>query len=150
MTKTAKAGDAFLAHPSQVAANRVTVAALIASNLLGQNASAIMAAEAQYAEMWAQDVTAMEGYHKGTASGAAKPELLRKATDVLEKVDTDVTTSCPSDEKAFTAADDVGEEGTPGTASRGAIGRRSAGGQPPAPSVLRYTLVWRASKPSRT
>jgi hypothetical protein len=103
MTNAAKAGEGFLAHPSQVAANRVTLTALIASNFLGQNAPAIMATEAQYAEMWAQDVTAMEGYHKGAVPEEAKPELKMKATIVLEKADADVTKSCPGDKKAFSA-----------------------------------------------
>jgi PPE-repeat protein len=45
--------------PSVTAANRAQLASLIATNLLGQNAPAIVATEAQYAEMWAQDVTAL-------------------------------------------------------------------------------------------
>jgi PPE-repeat protein len=41
--------------PPVVAANRVELFALVASNLLGQNTPAIAATEAHYAEMWAQD-----------------------------------------------------------------------------------------------
>jgi len=44
------------------------LASLVATNFFGQNAPAIAAAEAQYAEMWAQDVSAMGGYHSGAAA----------------------------------------------------------------------------------
>ncbi|ORB92723.1 hypothetical protein B1T49_09150 [Mycobacterium persicum] len=50
-------------HPGAVAANRTLVATLIATNFLGQNATAIATTESAYAEMWAQDVSAMIGYH---------------------------------------------------------------------------------------
>jgi PPE-repeat protein len=55
---------AFLATvpPPVVAANRAQLMALIATNFLGQNAAAIAATEAEYAEMWAQDAAAMYGY----------------------------------------------------------------------------------------
>jgi PPE-repeat protein len=39
--------------------------ALIATNFFGQNTPAIAATEAQYTEMWAQDVAAMAGYNAG-------------------------------------------------------------------------------------
>jgi len=58
-------------HPAAVTANRVSLMSLIATNLLGQNAPAIAATEFDYVEMWAQDVTAMVGYHAGAASAAA-------------------------------------------------------------------------------
>lgn len=48
--------------PGQVAANRSLLSLLVATNLLGQNSSAIAATEAQYAEMWAQDAAVMYGY----------------------------------------------------------------------------------------
>src|SRR6202020_898618 len=44
--------------PSAIAANRVQLAALTATNDLGQNTPAIMATEAEYSEMWAKDATA--------------------------------------------------------------------------------------------
>ncbi|OBK23237.1 hypothetical protein A5634_05610 [Mycobacterium asiaticum] len=55
--------------PPLVAANRAQLMLLIATNLLGQNTAAIAATEAEYAEMWAQDAVAMNGY--ATASAAA-------------------------------------------------------------------------------
>ncbi|OOK66192.1 PPE family protein [Mycobacterium kansasii] len=43
-------------HPAAVAANRVLLGALVATNFLGQNTPAIAATEFDYVEMWAQDV----------------------------------------------------------------------------------------------
>jgi PPE-repeat protein len=53
---------AMTVPPPVVAANRVLLMTLIATNFFGQNTPAIAATEAQYAEMWAQDATAMYGY----------------------------------------------------------------------------------------
>ena len=63
---------AFMATvpPPEIAANRALLMALAATNLLGQNTAAIMATEAQYAEMWAQDAAAMYGY-AGASSQAS-------------------------------------------------------------------------------
>ena len=58
--------------PPLVAANRAQLMALIATNTLGQNTPAIAANEAQYAEMWAQDATAMYRY---AGSSAAATQL---------------------------------------------------------------------------
>jgi PPE-repeat protein len=72
-TRARFAAAAFeLAHamtvpPAAVAANRTQLAALIATNFFGQNTAAIAATEAQYAEYWAQDVTAMSGYAASSA-----------------------------------------------------------------------------------
>jgi PPE-repeat protein len=59
--------------PPVIAANRAQLAALIATNILGQNTTAIAATEAHYAEMWAQDATAMYGY--AAASQAATSQV---------------------------------------------------------------------------
>ena len=56
--------------PTVIAANRSLLMALIATNVLGQNTAAIAATEVQYAEMWAQDATAMYGY-AGSAATAS-------------------------------------------------------------------------------
>lgn len=53
---------AMTVPPMLIAANRARLAALIASNLIGQNTPAIMATEAEYADMWAIDAAAMYGY----------------------------------------------------------------------------------------
>jgi PPE-repeat protein len=56
--------------PPVIAANRALLAALVATNFLGQNTPAIAATEATYGEFWAQDAVAMYGYAgaAGTAS----------------------------------------------------------------------------------
>jgi PPE-repeat protein len=56
--------------PAVIAANRSLLMTLIASNVLGQNTAAIAATETHYAEMWAQDATAMYGY-AGSAAVAS-------------------------------------------------------------------------------
>lgn len=53
---------AMTVPPPVIAANRAMLMALIATNFFGQNTPAIAATEAQYAQMWAQDATAMYGY----------------------------------------------------------------------------------------
>jgi PPE-repeat protein len=62
---------AMTVPPPVIAANRAQLAALVATNILGQNTPAIMATEAQYAEMWAQDAAAMYGYAGSSAVAAA-------------------------------------------------------------------------------
>jgi PPE-repeat protein len=54
--------------PPVIAANRALLASLVATNIVGQNTSAIAATEAQYAEMWAQDAAAMYGYAGASAA----------------------------------------------------------------------------------
>ncbi|OBH98406.1 hypothetical protein A5678_01900 [Mycobacterium sp. E2733] len=64
---------AFMATvpPEVIAANRALLMSLIATNILGQNTAAIAATEAQYAEMWAQDVAAMTTYDASTRAAEA-------------------------------------------------------------------------------
>src|SRR6202020_2824168 len=50
---------AAMVPPPVIAANRSQLALLVEGNLLGQNTPAIVATEAQYADMWAQDAAAM-------------------------------------------------------------------------------------------
>ena len=54
--------------PPVVLANRSLLAALVATNIFGQNTPAIATTETQYAEMWAQDTGAMLGYASSSAS----------------------------------------------------------------------------------
>jgi PPE-repeat protein len=49
-------------HPGVVAANRIQLAHLLATNFFGINFPAIAANEAQYVQMWANNTTAMLGY----------------------------------------------------------------------------------------
>jgi PPE-repeat protein len=59
---------AAMVPPPLIAANRALLLALVATNLFGQNTAAIAATEAHYAEMWAQDATAMYGYAGASAA----------------------------------------------------------------------------------
>ena len=63
-----EAAFAMTVPPPVIAANRSLTMMLIATNILGQNTAAIAANEAQYAEMWAQDSAAMEGYAADSAA----------------------------------------------------------------------------------
>jgi PPE-repeat protein len=67
-----EAARAATVHPLIVAANRNGLVQLVMSNLFGQNAPAIAAVEADYEQMWAQDVAAMVGYHAGASAAAAQ------------------------------------------------------------------------------
>jgi PPE-repeat protein len=66
-------GEAFASTvpPPLIATNRTLLTRLVATNLIGQNTSAIAITEAQYAEMWAQDAEAMYRYAGSSASATA-------------------------------------------------------------------------------
>ncbi|MGE2814385.1 PPE family protein [Mycobacterium heidelbergense] len=68
---------AMTVPPAAVAANRIQLALLIATNFFGQNTAAIAATEAQYAEYWAQDATAMYGYAASSAVATQLPRFSR-------------------------------------------------------------------------
>ncbi|WP_156748639.1 PPE family protein, partial [Mycobacterium sp. E3198] len=70
-------------HPGVVAANRSELVSLVRFNLLGFNAPAIAAAEAQYEQMWAADVSAMVGYHGGASAVAAQLTPMAQALQIL-------------------------------------------------------------------
>jgi PPE-repeat protein len=63
-----EAAFAMTVPPYVVAANRVLLMTLVATNFFGQNTPAIMATEAEYIEMWAQDAVAMYGYAGASAA----------------------------------------------------------------------------------
>ncbi len=65
-----EAAFAMTVPPPVIAANRVLLATLAATNFFGQNTPAIMATEAQYLEMWAQDAAAMYGYAAASATAS--------------------------------------------------------------------------------
>lgn len=64
-----EAAFAATVPPPVIAANRAQLAALVATNFLGINTPAILATEALYMEMWAQDALAMYTY--AAAAGVA-------------------------------------------------------------------------------
>ncbi|MCV7100514.1 PPE family protein [Mycobacterium palustre] len=63
-----EAAFAATVPPPVIEVNRALLAALVATNVLGQNTPAIAATEAQYAEMWAQDAMAMYSYAGASAA----------------------------------------------------------------------------------
>lgn len=75
-----EAAFAATVPPPVIAANRALLASLVATNLLGQNAPAIAATEAQYAEMWAQDAAAMYTY-AGSSAAASQLEPFSAAPE---------------------------------------------------------------------
>jgi PPE-repeat protein len=69
-----EAAFAATVPPALIAANRAQLATLIATNFLGVNTPAILATEAQYAEMWVQDATTMSTYQAASAAaGVLQP-----------------------------------------------------------------------------
>ncbi|ORV98386.1 PPE family protein [Mycobacterium kyorinense] len=74
-----EAAFAMTVPPPVIAANRAQLAALVATNFLGQNTPAIAATEAHYMEMWAQDAAAMYGYAGSSASAGVLQPLTSPA-----------------------------------------------------------------------
>jgi PPE-repeat protein len=66
-----EAAFAMTVPPPVIAANRALLLALVATNFFGQNTPAIMATEAHYVEMWAQDAAAMYGYAGASSAASA-------------------------------------------------------------------------------
>lgn len=65
---------AAIVPPPVIAANRLNLAQLLSTNVLGQNTAAIAALEAQYGEMWAIDSATMYSYAGRSANiSALKP-----------------------------------------------------------------------------
>lgn len=60
--------------PPMIASNRALLAALVATNVLGQNAPAIAAVEALYAEYWAQDAFALDSYALSSQQAMVLPQ----------------------------------------------------------------------------
>jgi PPE-repeat protein len=82
---------AHAAHvpPPVIAANRALLLALISTNFFGQNTPAIMATEAHYEEMWAQDAAAMDSYHAASQTNAAALQKPSPAPPVSKSVGQD-------------------------------------------------------------
>jgi triacylglycerol lipase len=67
-----EAALATVVDPASIATNRSQLLSLVRSNLFGQNAPSIAAAEAAYEQMWAHDVAVMSGYHAGASATVAQ------------------------------------------------------------------------------
>lgn len=70
-----EAAFAMTVPPPEIAANRALLATLVATNILGINTPAIMATEAHYLEMWAQDAIAMYSYAAASAAAGVLSPL---------------------------------------------------------------------------
>ena len=77
-----EAAYAMTVPPLEVAANRMQLAMLVATNVIGQNTAAIAANEAMYGEMWAQDAAAMYGYAGSSAAASSVKAFTAAAGDV--------------------------------------------------------------------
>src|SRR5271163_3630347 len=66
---------AMTVPPPVIAANRILLMTLIATNFFGQNTPAIATTEAHYAEMWAQDATAMYDYAGSSSTASQLPSF---------------------------------------------------------------------------
>src|SRR6201996_4556400 len=104
--------------PAVVYANRAQLAALVATNILGQNTPAILANEAMYAEFWAQDAAAMTGY---SAAASAASSALTPLTDP-----TDNTNPAGQGAQASAVGQAVGSNGSSATLNNALSGTQSA------------------------
>lgn len=100
---------AMTVPPAVVAVNRAQLSSLLATNIFGQNTAAIASTEAQYADMWAQDAAAMNGY--ASASSAATqltpftaPQSPTNADGVADQAATVAQAASPSSTSAATNA----------------------------------------------
>lgn len=68
-----EAAYAATVPPAAIAANRHVTLSLVRTNIFGQNTPAIATTEADYGEMWAQDIVAMDGYAGSSEAASQLP-----------------------------------------------------------------------------
>ena len=105
--------------PPVIAANRATLAALVATNILGQNTPAIAANEAMYGEFWAQDAAAMYGYASASSAAATLSPLTPPAEN---------TNLAGQGQQAAAVSNAVGSNGTSATLNNTLGGLQNAVG----------------------
>ncbi|UQX10490.1 PPE family protein [Candidatus Mycobacterium methanotrophicum] len=113
-----EAAHAATIPPPVIAANRAQLAALVATNILGQNTPAIAANEAMYGEFWAQDAAAMYGY---SAAASAASSALTPLTDPTEN-----TNPAGQGQQAAAVGQAVGSNGTSATLNNALSSTQSA------------------------
>ena len=113
-----EAAHAATIPPPVVTANRVQLAALVATNILGQNTPAIAANEAMYGEFWAQDAAAMYGY---SAAASAASSGLTPLTDPTEN-----TNPGGPGQQAAAVSQALGSNGTSSTLTNALSGTQNA------------------------
>jgi PPE-repeat protein len=137
-----EAAFAMTVPPPVIAANRALLMALIATNFFGQNTPAIMATEAHYAEMWAQDAAAMYGYAAASAIASAVSPFREPArtTDAAglaaQSVAVDQATSTQAGTSAQTTASLTSQLASAGTVSQAVTQSTSTGATTSATSPL--------------
>lgn len=90
--------------PAVIAANRSLLAALVATNFLGQNTPAIAATEALYMEMWFQDGLSMDTYATVSQQAVALPEQTPAPTTSDGGASSDAAAAAQSVTNSFTTA----------------------------------------------
>ena len=95
--------------PAVIAANRALLAALVATNFLGQNTPAIAATEAHYMEMWFQDGATMDTYATASQQAVVLPQQSPVPTTSDGGASADAAAATQS---ASTPASGIGSLGT--------------------------------------
>ncbi len=88
--------------PAVIAANRALLAALVATNFLGQNTPAIMATEAHYMEMWFQDGVTMDTYAAASEQAVVLPQQTPAPSTSDGGLASDLAAAVQSLENSFT------------------------------------------------
>jgi PPE-repeat protein len=132
--------------PPVIAANRALLAALVATNFFGQNTPAIMATEAMYIEMWAQDAAAMYGY-----AGASQTALQMTPFADPPPTTSDAGTSSQGSAAANAASTPAGQAASavqnavaaaPSTQSTAVQAATTSAAAPAAPPVFTGPFAW--------
>jgi PPE-repeat protein len=90
--------------PAVIAANRSLLAALVATNFLGQNTPAIAATEALYMEMWFQDGLSMDTYATVSQQAVVLPVQTPAPTTSDGGASSDAAAALQSIENSLTSA----------------------------------------------
>ena len=124
-----EAAFAMTVPPAVVLSNRVLLMSLIATNFFGQNSAPIAATEIHYAEMWAQDATAMYGY---TAASATASDL-----NAITSPPSTTNSSGTADQSAAVAQADATQAGA---TSQGTVSQLASTGTA-SQSVQQFSLA---------
>ena len=89
--------------PAVIAANRALLAALVATNFLGQNSPAIAATEIHYMEMWFQDGLTMDTYATTSQQAVVLPEQTPAPSTSDGGVSADVAAAAQTIENSITS-----------------------------------------------
>src|ERR1700744_1557710 len=114
--------------PPGVYANRAQLAALVATNILGQNTPAIAANEALYGEFWAQDAAALYAY---SAAASAASSALTPLTDPTEN-----TNPAGQGQQATAVGQAVGSNGTSSTLNNALSGAQNGASSAANPAAV--------------